>query len=141
MGGGELEYITHRITIGVYDNDIGDSITGYSSGADTNITPSAIGSLEPKTFIIDRQSTSIIALLFNDTSRYYYYHYSLSPGQAYIIRLDTLKGIYHEWNKFSTWGQVFLADRPLFSYTEKGQTVPLYISQTPPPFEWTDISA
>ena len=140
--GGSIDYTTHRITIGLYDTVVGSSVTGYSNDADTNVVPSAMGNIEPKTFTIDGQDVSIIALLFTDTTRDYYYHYSHSPGQVYIIRLDTLRGLYHEWTKFSTWGQVWLTDRPLFPFTENGQTVPLYISQTPPPpFEWTDISA
>ena len=99
------------------------------------------GSLTPNTITYNStegtESNGIIAYLVtsgNGTSRL---TVQGNPGKnLYLINLDAAKG--YIVDSFASGARITTLKEPLF---DNNATAHLYISQTPPPFEWMDISA
>ena len=130
-------HTTHILTIGV---DESKSIYGFTDSSSSMLVSGSFGNIEPKTFSLEGQEITIFDFLYDIDNKYYWYAYSTIAGQksVYIINLNTLKGFKHTWNKFESWGQVFLSD-DLIENVNEGDIIELYISGDPPSFEYTNI--
>ena len=114
--------------------DRASSYIGYSVIPDFG---SLKGELIPNTFL-----TSEIRCLVDDSSvnrivvRLYP---AIRGGFLYCIRKDTKKGFMLLVAEITS-SQFIRYNTPLFSRSDEGKVIELYLSSTPPPFDWEDIS-
>lgn len=117
---------THKITVGEYI----PSYTQYGFHDDSDT-----GKIDPEDIVYSSNTRSRIKSLLAFTRGIVTY-LSLMESQPesnylFIIRLDNFKGA-----RVARSGDTL---ELLFKEEDVGKTIELYISQSPPPFDWTDI--
>ena len=144
--GGTSSYTIYKITVEGGERDSDHYILGYNSLPSKK--PYPLGALDPLYLHISGQTLEITFAynsMYLPINRPYFYigfTKSYPSSTAYIVRLDTKKGIYEEPPTGRNQIEFVFEPRgePFFTEEDVGKTIELYISDAPPPFDWEKIS-
>lgn len=135
LGGGveSADYTTHLLRVGNIDDNWKGFADRFHNGVDQRA-----GELEPRTVIIDYdvEVSYLGTHIFKNLSQLLLANGSPREASLYVVRLDTKVGFIQRFTSTSTPavnGNWFVSDEDV------GKTIELYISETPPSFDWTNI--
>ena len=144
---GPSSYTIYKITVEEAMRGSTHYLLGYNS---ITALTSPFGALDPLYLHISGKALEITrayhSMYLSGSLNRPYFYLGFSEGYpsntAYLVRLDTKKGIYDE----PIVGRDIIefifepGGEPFFTEEDIGKTIELYISDAPPPFDWEKIS-
>lgn len=125
---------THTITVGEWIDYDELPNWGYSKVPDIP----EFGSINPRHF---NNFPLLCLLVYDDGAENKYVKFWVDAalfGNVYIVRLDKNFGVKIYYDGIGE-GDASIDNNYLFVSDDVGKEIPFYISQTPPPFDWTEV--